>query len=282
MLEFINNQVLNLNNLVGLATLSGIFIAFIEYKNKLLERQRQTLISLESQLKISGSWASASNEGYIGEPSEQQKLSFANPFYLIYTIENSALKDVMVQPGIIDFNEMFNEALAQYNQHISRIRDLENFRENLCLSNIDNSRIIQEKIKQEESKQPSERNYNNFWQSFNDKNIDEQKARFLVDKFYQYGYIIHYQLIGSRNSGGLKNFYHILKEEIDKQREVIQKRIFLFDIIFFFFISFLFLGMITFLKLQFKNIGQSLIFLLLIIIISLVNHYKRQRSKLCN
>lgn len=273
MLEFINNQVLNLDNLVGLATLIGIFIAFIEYKNKLLERQRQALISLESQLKISGSWASASNEGYIGEPNEQQKLSFVNPFYLIYTIENSALKDVMVQPGVIDFSKRFNEALAQYNQHISRIRDLEKFREQVCLNNIDKSRLILEKIKTEQNKLASEQSYQNFIKSFNESDVNEKTAKFLAHKFYNDSYEIHYRLIGSRNSGGLKNFYHILEEEIDKQRKVIQKRKLLFNFIFFFFISLFFLGIITFLKLQFKNIEQFLILLLLIIIISLFNHY---------
>ena len=70
MLKFINKQILNLDNLVGLVTLIGVFIAFIEYKSRLFDRQTQILTSLKYQLKISGSWASADNEGYTGKPND--------------------------------------------------------------------------------------------------------------------------------------------------------------------------------------------------------------------
>lgn len=279
MLEFINSQVLDLGNLVGLATLIGIFIAFIEYKNKLFDRQKQVLVSLKDQLKISGSWASASNEGYIGEPSDVKKLEMTDPFYIIFNIENSAMRDVMIQPGIIDFTDKFNEALANYNQHISRIRDLEKFRENLCSENIEATQIIREKLKIEQQKSKKEQNFQNFLNNFDEKNPKEKKAKFLANKLYNYSYIIHYRLIGSRNSGGLKTFYHILEEEITNQEKKIIKKMKIFSFIFFVIILILSFGFMSFLSLRFKNIEQVIILILVIIIVSLVYHYRFSRKR---
>ena len=283
MLEFINNKILNLYNLVGLMTLFSVFIAFIEYKNRLFDRQKQILISLKHQLKISSLWASANNEGYISEPNDARKLQMTDPFYIIFEIENYALKDVMVQPGIIDFSDRFNEALANYNQHITRIRDLERFRENLCIENIVSSQIIREKLKKEQDKPEMERNFQNFLNSFNEKNPEERKAKFLAKKFYKYNHIIHYQFIGSRSSGGLKNFYHILKEEISNQEKQIIKRIKIFNFIFFVLLLILSFGGISFLGLKFKNIEQMIILVLVLIIVSLIYYYRFfKRILICN
>lgn len=283
MLGFINNQILNLGNLVGLATLIGIFIAFIEYKDRLFDRQKQVLASLKHQLEISGSWASANNEGYIGEPSDDRKIVMTDPFYIIYNIENSALKDVMVQPGIVDFTDKFNNALANYNQHISRIRDLEKFREDLCTENIDLCQIIREKIKLEQRKSKKEQNFQNFLNSFDENKTEEKKAKFLANKFYNYSYIIHYQLIGSRNSGGLKQFYHILDEERVKQGENIVKKIKFFNFIFFILLLFLSFGFVSFLGLKFKNLEQTIILILGLCMGSLIYHYRYlKKDSLCN
>jgi len=274
MLEFINNQVLNLGNIVGLLTLIGVFIAFIEYKNKLFDRQKQVLSSLKHQLKISGSWASADNEGYIGEPDESRKLAMTDPFYIIYTIENSALKEIMVQPGVIDFSDRFNDALANYNQHISRIRDLEKFRESLCTENIILCQIIREKLKLEQQKSEKEQNFQNFLNSFDENKPKEKEAKFLANKFYNYSRIIHYQLIGSKNSGGLKQFYHILEEEKFNQEKKIVKEIKVFSFILFIALLFLSFGFISFLGLKLRNIEQIIIVILLSAIVSLINYYR--------
>ena len=197
-----------------------------------------------------------------------------NPFYIIYNIENSALKDVIVQPGIIDFSDRFNKALANYNQYISRIRDLERFRENLCTENIESSQIIVDKLRVEQQKPPEERNFQKFLASFDENNPKEKKAKLLANKFYNYSYTIHYQLIGSRNSSKLKNFYHILEEEISNQRKKFFKKLKIFSWIFFIFILILLLGFILFFGIKFRNIEQFICLVLVSAMLSLIYHYK--------
>jgi hypothetical protein len=139
MLVFINLVLGIINKFIGLVAVLGFFIAFWEFFNKMYEKQEQALFSLVAQLEITKSWAGGEGKGYIGEPSEEQKLIWTNPFYLIFSIEDSALKAAMIQLSPVNLNPELNpntlsikkvsEALANYNQLINNIMDLENLKE---------------------------------------------------------------------------------------------------------------------------------------------------------
>lgn len=268
MFDFINNNLLNIQSLAGVGTILGLYFAFWQYKKNSFERQKQILISLNNQLSISGLWAGA--EGYPEEPSEDKKLNFSDPFYIIFEIENFALKEVMVQRGGVDFSKTFHNSLSQYNQHISRIRDLEKFREQLCINNFDSAIIIVDKLKEERNKLKSEQSYTEFIKSFDENKNDEKLARFLADKFYGYSYNIHYKIIGSRNSGGLNNFHHILLGEIIGHEKKIKKQVKIYNIIFSIFLLPIILALISLFGWRLTDMEQILIVFLIIIILWLL------------
>ncbi|MFA4834050.1 MAG: hypothetical protein WC619_04380 [Patescibacteria group bacterium] len=260
MFEYINS-IITLSNLVGLSAFVALFLVFLNYKNDKFNRYNQVLISLKHQLSISGSWASADNEGYVGHPDDTRKLEFTNPSRIIFDIENSSLKDVMVQLGVIDFSDKFHEALANYNQGIRTLNSLESFRRDLCSSNIEISRIVQLKIQLEFSQ--VHHDYNRFIGSFNLSNPDEKSALYLANNIYNYNENIHYKVIGSRNSKGLKTFYHIIQEEIEKQEKKIKNEKITFSIIFFFLCLLSLLALFSFLAFSFTNFEQIFILFLL-------------------
>lgn len=191
---------------IGVAlTAIGVFVAIIIYKLQVYSSRRQIVRAAKSQLEVIAPWASASREGYIGEPSDEDKFNRTNPFYVIYGIEHDAIKDVMILPGVLNFSEDFSRNLANFIQNIGRIRDLETFREKLVLANIATSFVLDKKIKESLGKDMTYPDFIN--------NLSDEEKR-LAKKLYKYNHEIHYQFIGSRNSGGLKQNYHDLMEEI--------------------------------------------------------------------
>lgn len=217
--EFVNSYLLNGENLAAFVTVLSVLFIVWQYIKGVLERREQILISLEMQLKTSGPWASADNDGYVGEPDERKKLEFTDPYKAVLGIENTALKMVMIQPGIVDFSEKLHENLASYNQHISRITDLNNFRNRIVAGDPVGRSIIVEKLEQENKKFPEERMFTSFLNRFDEKNPLEARAKNLAKFICNQFIVLHYIVIGNRASDGLKATYHILAEEIKGARE---------------------------------------------------------------
>jgi hypothetical protein len=217
-------ETINIQNLAGVATIAGIWLAFWQYRKNLHDRQKQVLVSLEGQLNVASGWSSVYNDGYIGSPSEEKKLEFANPFRVIYGIEHFAIKDALIQIGSIDFTLKFHNTLAQFIQSISIIADQERIREQIGLNDIDIALLIHEKLNLENYKPSAERNFSMFLKSFNDQDKKENMAKSISERIYDINLITHYNTIGSQKSGGLKTLHHALLEEIELQKKKFLKQ----------------------------------------------------------
>lgn len=210
---------MDIQNLAGVATIVGIWLAFWQYRKNLHDRQERVLVSLEGQLGVAASWSSVHNDGYVGSPDEERKLEFANPFRFIYGVENFALKEALTQIGSIDFTLNFHRALAQFIQKVSTLADQERIREQIGLNDIDAALLIREKLELENRKPKAERNSLTFLKSFNNEDEKEKRAKNISEIIYQFNLDTHYNMIGSEKSGGLKTLHHILLEEIASQKK---------------------------------------------------------------
>jgi len=165
-------------------------------------------------LSITGPWASSGNEGYVGHPSEEQKLDYANPFRLIYGIENVPFQQITLQQGIIDFSERILGNIFQLNQNIIRIKDIETFRRDLVSKNFNLAVELQGKLEVYKANN-KERSFEDFL-DYLGTNRKSDNLKELARKLCRYYEIIHFTIIGSRNSGGMKQQYHEIEEELEK------------------------------------------------------------------
>lgn len=204
-------------NFIGFATILGIWFGFWQYLRVGYERKNQIINSLESQLDVTAIWSRVNNEGYLGEPNDNVKLNFSHPFRFIFGIESSVIKNITFQPGIVDFSKEFYKAVAEFNQAVNTLSDLERFLEQLSFNNPEISRMIEMKLNDEEKKlEKSTQSHLSFMNSFNQ---DEFLAKYISDKIYSFNYQLHYKFIGSEKSGGLNQAHHILIEEINRQKK---------------------------------------------------------------
>ncbi|MFA5386723.1 MAG: hypothetical protein WC297_03615, partial [Candidatus Paceibacterota bacterium] len=166
------------------------------------------------------------------------------------------------------FSDEFHETLAHYNQKINTIKSLESWRRNLCASSIELSNIVQSKVQLELNQVLPD--YNKFIGSFNPSNQLENDALYLANSIFRHNENIHYNIIGSRDSGGLKTCYHIIQEEIERQEKNIEKKKIFFNIILFLISILSLLALYSFLGLTFNNFEQIFILLLVSIIFVLL------------
>jgi len=259
-------MIIDIQNLAGVATIGGIWLAFFQYRKNLIDRQRQVLVALEAQLDVASSWSSVGNEGFIGSPDEKRKLEYSNPFRFIYGVENFALKDALTQIGAIDFTPRFHNALAQFIQFISTMADQERIREMIGLNNIDTALLIREKIRVESCKPKIERNLMRLSESFGETS-EEKKAKNILEIIYQYNIDTHYKTIGSRESGGLKTMHHILIEEIKLQRKKISSQELIDHLLFTLFFLPVILSIFSIFNFEVNN---SIQLILLLVVLELI------------
>jgi len=175
-----------------------------------------------SQLEIGKSWTGP----YSGSPTEEQKLELTHPWKVVFAVETTPSREVIIQPGIIDFSKEFVEKLAKYNQNHSRMRDLEKFREELVTSNLEETLVILEKIEQENKNPPGARNYGRFLSSFNTNVQKEKRALELAKELCHLGRIMHFDIIGDTYKEGFHTCHNFLVSEIAKEnKKIIRERI---------------------------------------------------------
>lgn len=229
-------------NFTGLITIVGVYLAIFEYYAKSLSQKKSVIKSLKAQLNNSGCWASANSEGWIKDPDDSKKLSLTDPYYLVYNVEDHALKNISFLPGMSDFSYDVFQDLANYNQKLLSIHGHLEVRNHYVTNNLEKCELIYTEISKELEKTPSDRSYQKYGERI--KNIDAAGERGLVmlsDQLYSHNLQIHYNLIGSATSGGLKELYHRLDHALTGQEKHLKPSVkinfFLFFLIFTFTIT---------------------------------------------
>ncbi len=189
----------------------AFLVIFFEYQRRHILEKIKVISSIKYQLKIIGRWASANNEGYIGSPDDKKILEFSNPFRIIFDTQNNSIKGIMLDQSVVHLSDNMLSAIAEMNQIIESMKSIENFRRQITASDINLSLKINSKKKESEYKETvASKQYQYFINS-----LDENEKIF-ADKIYKYNYIIHYEMIGSRYSKGLKTYFHIINDELYK------------------------------------------------------------------
>lgn len=197
-------------SLIGLI---GIFLALLTYFFKQWQEYKNTLNALSSQINAIKAWARADDEGWSNPPTEEDKLGFVKPFYLIFIMDNSIIKQTLISPGIVNFSQLFVQAVAHFNQQILRIHTIMNFRNNIALENFELSQQIEEKLSRYRAQTGIPLSFEKFMESLNDK---ERNVAYLL---YEYNKQIHTDLIGRKESGGLKNLFHLIENELQSKKD---------------------------------------------------------------
>lgn len=253
MFYFLQN--LEFIQVMGLVTLGGFYLGLLEYYSRNLNLSFQIIKSLRAQLKVSGSWASANKDGWIlSELDDKKKLEMANPFYKIYKIVDTGFQELVIQPSIVSFDIDLLITLAEYNQMMSRIHDHIKLRDNLMLNYFEESLIIfKDSVEELENAKshglsPS---YKNFLRRLRSR-TNRFKLMGLSNQFFEHNKEIHYQLIGTWDTGGLKTLHHKLETGLEKKvREIKDNSI---QYLTFFIMSFsLIIGFIYFMGYKLNN-----------------------------
>jgi len=175
---------------LSITTLSVSFAIFTYKKNK-LEQKSQLLKVLLNQLHIAGPWVSSNSNGYTTY-SDNLKLNNANPFKLIYKIENNPLTNIGLLPEISSVPEEIIGKINEFNQDVVKISNIQRFKSQLVTQNYDLSKSIKIKLDNYISENPN-RCYCDFHKLLNN---DE---KFFVNRLVSYGRIIHIDIIGNKS-----------------------------------------------------------------------------------
>ncbi len=193
---------------------SAVLIAFIQFRKIEIDRKKQIIKSIYNQLETTGVWAQVNSPGYIGHPNDKEKIEWAHPFSYVYGIKHEGLQLIALQEGIIDLPDRFISRLFEYNQNISRIKDLADFKKDITSSNFKAAYELEKQIKNYSSKINSVSiNWNSFLvtirSSVGGKNYPEIVR--MAELFADYGTKIHYEIIGNSLSNGMKQQHEELK-----------------------------------------------------------------------
>lgn len=252
-----------------LLALLGVVFVFWQYRESFFQRQRQIILVLKSKLDISESWFGGN--GYVGEPSDKQKLMFSNPFRIVHEIENSVVDELQLQTGIVDFSEDFNRHLASYNQSIRTVHGLVGFRKMLVSNNFEDAITISGAIKKTEC---DNEGYGCFLKIINDEKRDSVKK--LCENLYQLDKKVHFDYIGSKE-GGLNSAFYKLKDDLSEQVKSILKKLVFFDVIFFFALFILLIALVSFLDFN-LSLDRIIIAFLASSVVAICLHEQERRS----
>lgn len=225
-------MVLNLDlNLISIfLTDFAVLIAFIQFRKIEIDRRKQVIKTIFNQLEVTGAWAQVNSQGYLGNPSDQEKIEWANPFKYVYRIKHEGLQSIALQEGVIDFPDRFISRLFEYNQNISRIKDLTDFKKNVTASNFEIAIKLENQVKTYLSvTNPISTNWNSFLTTLNTSVMKKNLSRVsrMAELFVEYGSKIHYEIIGSDNSNGMKQQHNELEKFISQiERKLCQPSIF--------------------------------------------------------
>lgn len=223
--------------ITALLTNIGVLIAYIEFIRRDINSKKQIIKTLKNQLETTGQWAQATGPGYVGHPSDKEKIDWAtNPFGFIYETRAEVLESIFLKEGIISFSDEFLGKLFEYNQNISRIKNIVDFQKNIVANNYPSALSLEEKGKNYKNKINSVSwNWNKFLSTLSNRG----EAR-LAELIAEYNEVIHYVVIGGPKSNGMKEQHDTLKKEIDeKEKELFKISVFqtviftiLFDLLF--------------------------------------------------
>jgi hypothetical protein len=139
-------------------------------------------------------------------------------------MNNSITEQLLLLPGIEDFSEKFINSVAKFNQHIYRIRSLISFRNSLLFHDLDISWDIHEKFKKFKCDRLEVDGVDKFFEELKEfqKNGNiTQKQIFVANELYKKYFNLHSVCIGTKDSGGLKEAFHNIYEEIlTKERQL--------------------------------------------------------------
>lgn len=208
-----------ISNIITIAGVIGLWIAYQQYKNRQIEENRkhlkETLRAIRSvkyQLEVIGNWTGFSNGGYhmkdrLSWIAKERNIR-GNPFHSIFEVEYSSLKDLNILPAIEYFSDEINEAIAWMKQWIASfnatIRDIKKFAysrnaENNVTLHLKLNKAIKSKL-----------------------TIDEKT---FVSKLLEMYTSLHFDIIGDETTGKLHFWHKKLKTLLDNLEKDTQQKL---------------------------------------------------------
>ncbi|MDI6777736.1 MAG: hypothetical protein QMD77_00935 [Patescibacteria group bacterium] len=199
--------------LIKLVTAFGVFVVVWTYQKNRFREKHNIIKAMLAQLESLRLWASADNEGWKDPPTDEQKMRYIEIFDLIYKMNNGVINQSLIMPGIVDFSDKLILAVAEFNQLIDRIHSLSGYRNTLTLNQYELCRRIERKLRKYKKSSHSPRTYDDFL------NTLKNDEKYITQQLYILYYRLHSGNIGTSFSGGLKQNYHIIYDELKLKEE---------------------------------------------------------------
>jgi len=218
----LNQFILEINIIAILIASSTLSFGVYQYLKNKDSKVKQILRLIYAQLEIFGAWVGTEGRGYGKELTNEEKFDNANPFKLIYEIENNQFIQITLLDELNFVPKDILGKINEFNQNIVRITNIQNFRNQIVVSDIDLSWQIKELL---DNYNKQNRNFEVFLQSIKDgKKVPKNKEKFnkhkalrLIDRLIYYGTKIHCDIIGDSKSNGMKEQLEIIKEWTEKE-----------------------------------------------------------------
>ena len=177
---------INIENLTFLLTLLALYFAYYQWTKNAREKRNHLLKVLKVQLDCLGPWMGSTGSGYGEELTSDQKFDNANPFKLIYETASEALINLNMLDNITNIDENIIGELNQLYYDLVRIQNINKFRSDYVLSDINTSNSISGKIKDYLCK--------NRTISMNEfvKTLSDEKEQLMIERLLRYGTILHF------------------------------------------------------------------------------------------
>lgn len=258
------NQETNL--IIGIVTIFGFLLAYFQYLKANTEKRRQILTIVKSQLDSMEEWVGV----YENDLTDEQKYDNANPFKLIFEIQNTPLINVSSLEEFSSVPEAIINNISSLNQNISRIKSIQEFRNQIASSDLDLSQEIYNDIEESKNK---DINFSSFIGKYNIKKPREKlKKDLIMLRYIKYGIEIHCKIIGNSTEGMRKDWENT-KTWVENEIKEIAKIKLIYWTLFSLAIyssSFLLRDLPLFNNLNFNELSWQVIFILLALIFGFI------------
>lgn len=212
----------DINLITLLLTELGLFFAFFQYLRTKKDQTLHLIKILKKQLDVTGCWV-GSGSGYGQELTEEQKYDNANPFKLIYEIDNAPFTQLSTLDGISDVPEEVIGEILQFNQDIMRLRSLQSFRNQIVTSDLSLAFELSTEVRNARCNNVEFNDFRKEYKKLVKKPGDIYDMKFqLLDRLVMYGEVIHCSVIGNPNSGAREHWEKVKKWALLKECEIVK------------------------------------------------------------